>query len=82
MLFSQAVTTCSKRVILESKPHPVASDASDASLVVTFDAHRNFSDYKYICIIIRKVACYVICTCESVLFFGAGSSITSNVNES
>ena len=54
-LFSQAVASLSKRVILESKPHPVASDASDASLVVIFDAHWNFSDYKSI--INQKAVC-------------------------
>ena len=41
-----------QNVILESKPHPVASDASDASFVVIFDAHRNFSDYKYLAILL------------------------------
>ena len=49
---SHAVATCSRRETLESNSVPVASDASDASFVVSLDANRNFSDYGRIIIII------------------------------
>ena len=42
---SHAVATCSRRETLESKSVPAASDATDASFVVSLDANWNFSDY-------------------------------------
>ena len=64
---SHAVATCSRRETLELKSVPVASDASDASFVVSLDANRNFSDYGRIIIRIMCTDNTQICALLSVM---------------